>query len=188
MNRPSRSSFSSKWPIRRDESHLCTPTEFKGVIHRSRTEARWAVFFDSLGVTAHYEYQAFDLNGVPYVPDFYIPPQLKCPSEWWFEVKPDPAASLEKPLLWFESMRDKRIGILTDLPRRNSKWLDYMRYSILGDQDYAFCQCPRCGAFGFEFEGRCDRIGCSCCCGEENTVETENILRAFHTAKNAFKP
>lgn len=40
---------------------------------RSRLEARWALFFDTLGIEYQYEPEGFDLDGVWYLPDFYIP-------------------------------------------------------------------------------------------------------------------
>jgi hypothetical protein len=48
-------------------------TEFNGVKYRSRTEARWAVFFDKLGVEFSYEPKKVTLsNGEWYLPDFYL--------------------------------------------------------------------------------------------------------------------
>jgi hypothetical protein len=43
-------------------------TLYKGTRYRSRLEARWAAFFDSLGWEAHYE--PFDLDG--WIPDFIV--------------------------------------------------------------------------------------------------------------------
>lgn len=48
-------------------------TEYKGYRFRSRLEARWAVFFDTLGVKWEYEPEGYDLgNGVYYLPDFLL--------------------------------------------------------------------------------------------------------------------
>lgn len=48
-------------------------TEYKGYLFRSRLEARWAVFFDSLGVEWEYESEGYDLgNGIHYLPDFLL--------------------------------------------------------------------------------------------------------------------
>lgn len=49
------------------------PTTYKGVTYRSRTEARWAVFFDVLGVSAEWEPEGYQLGDIRYLPDFYIP-------------------------------------------------------------------------------------------------------------------
>jgi hypothetical protein len=37
-------------------------TRYKGYRFRSRLEARWAVFFDALGVEWEYEKEGFDLG------------------------------------------------------------------------------------------------------------------------------
>lgn len=49
-------------------------TRYKGYNFRSRLEARYAVFFDALGLEWDYEPEGFDLgSGVWYLPDFYLP-------------------------------------------------------------------------------------------------------------------
>ena len=48
-------------------------TIYNGYRFRSRLEARWAVFFDALGVRYEYEPEGFDLgNGLYYLPDFLL--------------------------------------------------------------------------------------------------------------------
>lgn len=60
-------------------------TEYAGCRFRSRLEARWAIFFDKLGVEWQYEPQGFTLpSGRQYLPDFRLP-QLGL----WVEVKGD---------------------------------------------------------------------------------------------------
>jgi len=60
-------------------------TKYKGYNFRSRLEARWAVFFDSLGIKWEYEKEGFDLgNGIYYLPDFWLPEV-----GLWAEVKPE---------------------------------------------------------------------------------------------------
>lgn len=59
-------------------------TVYNGYKFRSRLEARWAVFFDALGVEYQYEPEGFDLDGIYYLPDFWLPKM-----GFWFEVKPD---------------------------------------------------------------------------------------------------
>ena len=49
-------------------------TRYKGVSFRSRLEARWAVFFDALGIAWEYEHEGYELNdGTRYLPDFWLP-------------------------------------------------------------------------------------------------------------------
>lgn len=58
-------------------------THYKGCRFRSRLEARWAVFFDVLGITWEYEKEGYDLGEAGwYLPDFWLPEQ-KC----WIEIK-----------------------------------------------------------------------------------------------------
>jgi len=54
------------------------PTKYKGIEFRSRLEARWAVFFDTLEIRWEYEPECFDLgNGIYYTPDFKVYPNEK---------------------------------------------------------------------------------------------------------------
>lgn len=60
-------------------------TIYKGYKFRSRLEARWAIFFDALGIEWEYEPEGFVLpTGTSYLPDFYLP-YFGC----YFEVKRD---------------------------------------------------------------------------------------------------
>lgn len=58
-------------------------TKYNGVTFRSRLEARWAVYFDKIGLQYVYEMEGFDLgvHGL-YLPDFWLP-QV----DMWAEVK-----------------------------------------------------------------------------------------------------
>lgn len=49
--------------------------EYNGHKFRSRTEARWAVYFDSLPhpIKWIYEPEGYDLDGTWYLPDFWLP-------------------------------------------------------------------------------------------------------------------
>jgi len=62
-------------------------TVYKGYRFRSRLEARWAVFFDALGIKWEYETEGFDLEEFGrYLPDFTICNgygEAKC----WIEIK-----------------------------------------------------------------------------------------------------
>lgn len=69
----------------RDLTIPAIPTLYSGVLFRSRTEARWAVFFDHLGVKWEYEPQGFVAAGIPYLPDFAVFPAL---GTLWVEIKP----------------------------------------------------------------------------------------------------
>jgi hypothetical protein len=58
-------------------------TKYKGYRFRSRLEARWAVFFDALGIEWEYEKEGFtNGEGDYYLPDFFLPK-----TKTWVEVK-----------------------------------------------------------------------------------------------------
>jgi len=67
------------------------PTTYRGITYRSRAEARWAVVFDQLGWTHHYEPEAFDLPSGRYLPDFLLPEV-----QAYFEVKGREPSAIEK--------------------------------------------------------------------------------------------
>ena len=56
-------------------------TFYNGYYFRSRLEARWAVFFDTLGLDYEYECEGYEVSeGVWYLPDFKL-------QDGWVEVK-----------------------------------------------------------------------------------------------------
>ena len=73
----------------------CKPieTHYGGYRFRSRREARWAVFFDVLGLTYEYEKEGFNLPSGKYLPDFWLP-------DWkmWVEIKGNNPSEYEKQL------------------------------------------------------------------------------------------
>ncbi len=59
-------------------------TRYKGYRFRSRLEARWAVFFDAMGIKYEYEKEGYDLGKAGwYLPDFWLP-EMKT----FLEIKP----------------------------------------------------------------------------------------------------
>lgn len=71
------------------------PTRWKGFSFRSRTEARWAVFFAALGVRFEYERERYELPSGSYLPDFYI---RVARGGLWAEVKGKAFLPLESQL------------------------------------------------------------------------------------------
>lgn len=59
-------------------------TRYKDCRFRSRLEARWAVFFDAIGVPWEYEKEGYHLPSGMYLPDFWLPTV-----RLWAEVKPE---------------------------------------------------------------------------------------------------
>ncbi len=58
-------------------------TKYNGYIFRSRLEARWAIYFDYVGIKWEYEIDGFEFpDKTKYIPDFWFPEQ-----KHWAEVK-----------------------------------------------------------------------------------------------------
>ena len=143
-------------------------TDYNGIRYRSRTEARWALFLDVLGLPHHYEVETFDLKvdnqQVLYSPDFWLPKQ-----DCWLEIKgeePDELACEKASLLAMASSKDVYVFFgghtLPDSPEGSPKAYAFFPDGS-GDYEYFWCQCPDCKAFGIKFEGRADRLPCKEC-------------------------
>ncbi|MFF9036425.1 hypothetical protein ACF090_13245 [Streptomyces sp. NPDC014892] len=92
-------------------------TRYAGHRFRSRLEARWAVFFDTLGIKWEYEPQGYVIDGTPYLPDFLL---ADCGT--WVEVKGN-GADLDRRLM------SAAAGHLPEMPYR---WEAGPRLLILG--------------------------------------------------------
>lgn len=65
-------------------------TRYNGYQFRSRTEARWAVFFDAMNIKYQFEPQGYDLPSGKYLPDFFLPRY-----RMWVEIKGTSPSALE---------------------------------------------------------------------------------------------
>ncbi len=126
-------------------------TNYGGVLFRSRIEARWAVFLDSLGV--EYDYEPFyeevgnDYVYYNYMPDFYLPKQEK-----FIEVKPGKPTVVEerKAAFWCKDIQD--IVILFNLNPPTDKlengWLYHfpsIKKVPMVMENYWWGECRKCG-------------------------------------------
>ena len=162
-------------------------TIYKGYRFRSRLEARWAVFFDALGVRYEYEKEGFDLgkDGL-YLPDFWlpdIPTHSIHDTGLWVEIKPpetskdadDKMTALVRQtgcagiILYGEPMRG-----YVSASDHGDYWNDWAMQWVTSDNNtawdcpYIFCFCPWCGKIGVEFDGRGARV-----CGYRAHYDTE---------------
>jgi hypothetical protein len=100
------------------------------VLFRSRTEARWAVYWDELGIKWSYEVEGFLPAGIPYLPDFVIFPPL---GTIWVEVKPtwqaDPEGVIKFRKFAGERPQPSRAALIVGLPTLHNKPL------IIGGDD-----------------------------------------------------
>lgn len=110
-------------------------TRYKGYRFRSRLEARWAVFFDAVGLEWIYEPEGFDLGDTTgwYLPDFKV--RYSASGNWqWIEVKPE-APTVDEYLkiadLHYKSQKEPRTEsvILCGYPGRP-------RFPVAGKQAF----------------------------------------------------
>lgn len=103
-------------------------TVYKGYLFRSRLEARWAVFFDALGIQWEYEPEGLVLSdGSSYLPDFYLI-SFNC----YFEVKRAGIKETEEGKRAVHKISD---GVDTDT------WAGLIAFGDPVDDDfYLFCQ------------------------------------------------
>lgn len=130
-------------------------TKYKGCLFRSRLEARWAVFFDALGLAWEYEREGFQLqNGDWYLPDFHLPEQ-----QLWLEIKGNQPTQEDllkifylQAELWEGWERGEQYAVfilLGDIPHPYPKAANAISsicdYLPVGSRpEYCWQQCPMC--------------------------------------------
>lgn len=120
-------------------------TIFKGYKFRSRLEARWAIFLETLKADWTYEKEGYDLSGTWYLPDFFV-------KDWncWIEIKGQtPTAEEEEKCDKLAKASGKLVLLLSGEPwaENNKNLYDIILFDP-NDPD-------RNGTSGWEFgEGR----------------------------------
>lgn len=100
-------------------------TQYKGYRFRSRLEARWAVFFDALGLQWEYEPEGFNLDGIYYLPDFWI-----STVNMWAEVKPEQLTPDQRePLIRLARESKRPVLMLIGVPEDEPYWAIEYQYS-----------------------------------------------------------
>lgn len=136
------------------------PTKYDGVEFRSRLEARWAVFYNVLGIKWFYEYEGYQLQSGWYVPDFWL---QEINGGCFVEIKPkEPSDEEEASCRDLAAFLEKDVFLFWGPPSTGddaepgcaAMWMA----GGVGDRDYWWCQCPQCGKFGIQFSGRAERI------------------------------
>lgn len=155
-------------------------TVFNGCRYRSRMEARWAVFMDTMHIPFVYEPEAYMIDGQGYLPDFYLEDQ-----DAFFEIKSPTAPSsawrklvglvrltgktgflMRRPPVAppdFSVRYDEEAGAIMFCKMELSMPDGIQPGGEVGeDSPYLWCECPRCGRTELQFDGRADRIKCGC--------------------------
>ncbi len=158
-------------------------TVYNGYRFRSRLEARWAVFFDTLGIKYEYEKEGFDLDGVRYLPDFWLPVQ-----QWWIEIKGSQGPTTED---WEKCARLAEgskypVAVLVGEPGNEHPYINV----CLPDWNEArvstqmfWLQCPVCYQSGISFDRRDLRINCHC-----DSLLGDSAWIRYHAIENLQHP
>lgn len=134
-------------------------TEYNGYRFRSRLEARWAVFFDSLGIPWVYEPEGINVDGVNYLPDFYLP---DC--KQFFEVKGLMTdIDMNKVQALISAGYSVTIGYDDGKFVACDRWEDKEKafYSLCEGGQSSLCKCRECGKYWFM--GTTGMWECQCC-------------------------
>lgn len=175
-------------------------TQYAGCRFRSRLEARWAVFFDTIGIDWQYEPEGYELaDGRRYLPDFYLP------RIGWYEVKGAYPTDAEVDLLGdflqenkaqgylaHGSIPDPRTIISDGQPYPPCEPHDMFDIQIPGDYHYAWTICPHCRVVGIEYDARSSRVTHTDTCvfkgdydDKRYNGDDELILKAYAAARSA---
>lgn len=158
-------------------------TVYAGHRFRSRTEARWAVFFDALGIRWDYESEGFDMDGVLYLPDF-----LLGDLDLWVEIKgqtPNEQELLKGMLLSVGTKRRVLFLFGEQWPKKHGSLLFDGREAS-GGPESEFVECHLCA------QDRALRLGdgsrltisppCSC---RRAGAYTDAAMDAYNAARHA---
>lgn len=186
-------------------------TSWGGCRFRSRTEARWAVFFSALGMEWEHESQGYhtEFNVGPagkqvgYLPDFYLPAlglYLEVKPPWPDHVDPEGVKRWQffagmVELDWDRGRTAMLIGNIPDPnrvdelgPPRETEWFG-QKVVTLRDWHCAWCACPSGTHFDIQFQARGARVLCGCPRIQDDrqyfTGDHPSILNAYRTARSA---
>jgi hypothetical protein len=170
-------------------------TRYSGFLFRSRLEARWALFFDELGIKWLYEPQGFEVDGRAYLPDFC----LLLGEMLWAEVKPAIDTDPDGISRWraFICARGDRGVLLTDMTPAEPWDQTYLVLWPQEDGNYSeddaarWCACPD----GYHFDVRWPSGQCGQCGADAERLEPSfgygwdpgdrRISAAFDAARSA---
>lgn len=137
-------------------------TVYNGYRFRSRLEARWAVFFDALGIKYEYETEGFEMSdGTMYLPDFYLPE-----SDSFFEVKGIMSEKDDHKIRLFiqESNHGVTVGYENFYFETCTYWPDSEQmFDFEPRGTHWLCRCRACEKYWFM---TCDGVYTCQCCGE----------------------
>ena len=145
------------------------PTVYQGVRFRSRTEARWAAFFDAIKLQWQYEPEGFERDGMRYLPDFWLPKIHNRGTDrggCYFEVKPAVPTQLELAKARMIAHGARKFVVLAEagpVPMADEYLHEIVRLVGLDwdDAGLRFGACNACDAVNIDFYAS-NEPSCSC--------------------------
>lgn len=164
---------------------------------RSRLEARWAVFFDTLSIPYEYEKEGYELDGVRYLPDFWLPEQ-----KYFIEIKGEaPTEQEHEKALKLAQQSGHKVFLFEGAIQVPSKE-DYTPFATAyhpsddsiwrWGPSYLWAECPHCRKIDLLPDGVLDEFA-SCKCLKvlfwvlNKNVETDHITRLVGESEEKFK-
>jgi hypothetical protein len=171
-------------------------TWYQGHRFRSRTEARWAVFLDTLGIPYRYECDGYDLGGTWYLPDFWLPDQYL-----WLEIKGKTPIEPEQRLAWLLALESYRLAVVFggNVWHTTPGYLFVPRDTFHAITPCFWALCRRCNSLGLHWAiepslGAYSNLGFCVCHREagmssvghtEEDAQTRRLRAAFRAARQA---
>lgn len=162
-------------------------TPYRGYVFRSRLEARWAVFLTALDIPFEYETQGYDLSGVYYLPDFWLPDH-----NIFLEVKPyKPTVTEEYKAFKLASEMEKHVYIAfggIPFPTGKIKFDNDSMWGYFGGKrtkNNLWCYCDVCKTYGISQYGYTVMLPCHCNLDSlKKSWGALDILRAYQKARS----
>lgn len=168
-------------------------TQWNGFRFRSRLEARWAIFFDTLGIRFEYEPEGFELDNVGrYLPDFWLP-DLNV----WVEIKREGGQDEGWEKCWeLAKQSGKNVLFVLGNPWPNEYKIIDFKPSMIVEQAHdqiiegEWAECRRCDGFWVTQHGE-SAYSLLCTCAPDLWKEplygedAPRLMKAYKTARSA---
>lgn len=149
---------------------------------------------DAMGVQYHYEPEAYDLDGVCYLPDFWLPGQRAHLEIKGQAIVEEDGNKLANKLWRLADLSGRPVFCMFGPPEpvelhesgSSAAFFGFSDGHRLEDDNYVWCECPHCHIAELQFDGRADRIRCSCprsYHGDKGyNYASQRLLAAYHRA------
>ncbi|SRR5258707_11102103 len=154
-------------------------TVYNGYRFRSRLEARWAVFFDTLGFKYEYEKEGFDLDGTWYLPDFWLPDH-----NLWVEIKGECPSYEECNKAFLLAMHSESSVVVSwgeiDIPSLDNYVFQPSKNGVRPRRHMVWTECPICHKIDLAYCGAIRDLPCGC-----TNYQSSRLIAAYTAARQA---